>query len=344
MAKMFGRLATAIVGAVLVALGAAAHAAGSTAITVSGTRIGHDPPGPVQLLPDYFAGFAVVDVDYPAAILGMDRSIEVAAAAVAQAVDSTGGPLVVAGFSQGAIAVAYQKKLLMGRPPEQRPDDDRLTFVTIGDPTGASGIMRFLPFRIPVLGLSPVAVPETPYDSVVVTGEYDGWADFPDRPWNLVSVANALLGVIYVHGRYELLTEGLDLTVVPERNVTMVTNALGGNTTTYVVPTGRLPLLAPLRDIGVPEPLVAALETPLRRVVDAGYARNDPAVVPASARPKAGQSPGRGAARAVGDPARAAIGPAAGKPGAGTPSRGAAQRRAVSTASTVSTVSTASLR
>lgn len=336
-AKVIHRFATAIAAAALVAVGTAAPAVGATAITVSGTRIGHAPPGPVQLLPEYFAGDTVIDVDYPAAILGMDRSIATAAAGVARAVDDTDGPLVVAGFSQGAIAVAYEKRLLMDRPPAQRPQADRLTFVTVGDPTGAGGIMRFLPFPVPVLGLSPIAAPETPYDWLVVTGEYDGWADFPDRPWNLISLANALLGVIYVHGRYELLPAGLDLAAVPEQNITTVTNSLGGRTTTYVIPTARLPLVQPLRDIGVPEPVVAALEVPLRRIVDAGYVRNDPAkaVAPPSASPTAAaQRLGRSPARAAASPRRVAAEPAAeasaGKGAARMPARGATARRVAS--------------
>lgn len=341
MAKMVHRFATAIAAAALVAVGTAAAASGATAITVSGTRIGHAPPGPVQLLPEYFAGDAVIDVDYPAAILGMDRSIATAAAGVARAVDETDGPLVVAGFSQGAIAVAYEKRLLMDRPPAQRPQADRLTFVTVGDPTAAGGIMRFLPFPIPVLGLSPIAVPDTPYDSIVVTGEYDGWADFPDRPWNLISLANALLGVIYVHGRYELLPDGLDLTAVPEQNISTVTNSLGGRTTTYVIPTERLPLVQPLRDIGVPESAVATLEVPLRRIVDAGYARNDPAKAvapPGASSTAAAPRPGRSPARAAVSPRRVAAEPAggpsaeapAGKGAARMPARGATPRRAAS--------------
>lgn len=326
MATVIRRFAVAVAAAALIALGAAAPAPGATAITVSGTQIGHTPPGPVQLLPDYFAGDTVVDIAYPAAIFGMDRSIAVAAAGVAQAVADTDGPLVVAGFSQGAIALVYEKQRLMATPAEQRPDADRLTFVTVGDPTGPGGILRFLPFRIPVLGLSPVAVPETPYDAIVVTGEYDGWADFPDRPWNLISLANALLGVIYVHGRYELLPDGLDLTAVPERNITATTNSLGGRTTTYLVPTEKLPLVAPLRDIGVPEPLVAALEKPLRSIVDAGYARNDPAA--AEVPPPAGHRPDRRPERAAAAPRRSSAQRPIETRAATMPARGAAQRRA----------------
>ena len=179
--------------------------------------------------------------------------------------------------------MGYVKQALMTLPAELRPAPGRLEFVTLGDPTGPQGILRSLPFKVPLLDLTPFAPPETPYDTVVVNGEYDGWADFPDRPWNLVSLANALLGTAYVHGGYELIPGGLDLSTVPPANITTSTNSLGGTTTVYLIPTPRLPLVQPLRDIGVPEPMVAALEEPLKAMVDAGYVRNDPPVPTAAA-------------------------------------------------------------
>ena len=164
----------------------------------------------------------------------------------------------------------------MALPADLRPAPDRLGFVTVGDPTGAQGILRDAAVQGPATGSDPVRAPETPYDTVVVNGEYDGWADFPDRPWNLVSLVNALLGIAYVHGGYETIPGGLDLSTVPPANITTSTNSLGGTTTVYLIPTERLPLVQPLRDIGVPEPVVAALEAPLKAMVDAGYVRNDP--------------------------------------------------------------------
>jgi len=267
---------TALTVAVAAGLITAVPAVAATAVTVSGTRILHPPPYPEQLLPGYFSGDAVTNVDYPAAVFGMDVSVGVAAAGIAQAIGNTPGPVVVGGFSQGAIAVTYAKRALMALPPDQRPAADSLSFVTIGDPTARGGILRFLPSIVPVIDLTPVTMPETPYDTVVVNGEYDGWGDFPDRPWNLISVANALLGVLYVHGHYEVIPGGLDLSMVPAANITTTTNALGGRTTTYLIPTAKLPLVQPLRDIGVPEEIVAAIEAPLRAIVDAGYSRADP--------------------------------------------------------------------
>jgi hypothetical protein len=105
-------------------------------------------------------------------------------------------------------------------PPEQRPAADQLTFVTIGDPTNPQGILHWLPGRVPVIGVSPVDVHDTPYDTVIVNREYDGWAD--------------------VHGRY-LELGPIDLDAVRAENVTETTNSAGGKTTTYLVPTDKLP-------------------------------------------------------------------------------------------------------
>lgn len=275
--------------AVAVALAAgvitAVPALGVTALTVSGTEALHPPPHPEDLLPGYFAGVDVSRIDYPAAVFGMDSSLAVATAGIGSALLDSAGPVIVAGFSQGAIAVAYAKQALMALPQDQRPAVDRLSFLTIGDPAGPAGILKSLPFRVPVIGLSPFTAPPTPYASVIVNGEYDAWGDFPDRPWNLVSLANALLGIMYVHGRYETIPGGLDLATVPAANVSTSTNSLGGTTTSYLIPTAKLPLVQPLRDIGIPEPIVSALEKPLKAMVDAGYARHDTPVAVAAPQP-----------------------------------------------------------
>lgn len=276
----------AVAAVVTAALVTTVPALGATAFTISGTRILHDPPYPEQLVPGEFAGYDVEHIKYPASVFGMDRGIWEAAGAVAAGVDrfvgvdDEGNPItekiIVAGFSQGAIVIAYEKKRLMKLDEDERPTVDQLKFVTIGDPTGPNGILRWIPFRIPIIGLTPVRPPDTPYETTIINGEYDGWADFPDRPWNLIATANALLGIIYVHGRYEDKVDGWDLSTVPEKNIVETVNKAGGKTTTYLIPTEKLPLLQPLRDLGFPESFVTALEAPLRKIIDAAYKRNDP--------------------------------------------------------------------
>jgi hypothetical protein len=52
---------------------------------------------------------------------------------------------------------------------------------------------------IPILNYTPQPVPETKYNIVVVAQEYDGFADFPDRPIQLAT-ANAIAGTGVIPG------------------------------------------------------------------------------------------------------------------------------------------------
>jgi hypothetical protein len=106
----------------------------------------------------------------------------------------------------------------------------------------------------------------------VVTGEYDGAADFPDRPWNLLAVVNAIVGAVFVH----VPVMFADLSTVPPENITTTVNSVGGTTTSYLFPTERLPLVQLF-------PSLAPMEALLKGWVDAGYSRNDQAAVTRSA-------------------------------------------------------------
>lgn len=129
---------------------------------------------------------------------------------------------------------------------------------------------------IPLLNYRVSRVPESPPypPTTVVIGEYDGWADPPDRPWNLISLANSALGLVYVHGP---AIWDVDLSDVPPENTTV-----DGTVTTHLVPTEKLPLTRPLRAVGVPPdrvvdrpisffvpssmPVIAATTSPVTRV------------------------------------------------------------------------------
>lgn len=158
---------------------------------------------------------------------------------------------------------------LADSPDAPSPDDVR--FVLIAPPE--AGVAEYFKegTYIPILNYRVSRIPESPYPTTIVIGEYDGWADPPDRPWNLVSSANALLGIVYVHGPPIF---GVDLDTVDETTTTH-TNGAGGTVTTHFVPTENLPLTQPLRDVGVPDALVDKADRVLRPVVDAGYVRHD---------------------------------------------------------------------
>ena len=131
--------------------------------------------------------------------------------------------------------------------------------------------------QIPIVGLTATPPVESRYDTVVVTNEYDFWGDFPDRPWNLVALANAVMGAAFVHTRVSFSPSD-----VPLSNISTTTNSLGATVTTYLVPTQHLPLTEALRIVGVPAKIVDTIDNVLRPIIDAGYSRND---APGSTRP-----------------------------------------------------------
>jgi hypothetical protein len=94
----------------------------------------------------------------------------------------------------------------------------------------------------------------------------------PDRPWNLISSANALAGIVYIHGPP---IAAADVTDLPPTTFVPRTDDEHGSVTTYLVPTKNLPLTQVFRDVGVPDALVDKADQVLRPVVDAGYVRHD---------------------------------------------------------------------
>ena len=112
------------------------------------------------------------------------------------------------------------------------------------------------------------ATPDSPYPTTIYNQEYDGFADIPQYPLNLISDLNAFLGFQYVHPTYRDLTQQ------------QIDNAknLGtyGTTTYYMIPTENLPLLIPLRAIPViGNPVADLLQPDLRVLVDLGYGSVD---------------------------------------------------------------------
>lgn len=180
-------------------------------------------------------------------------------------------PILVYGYSQGAVVAGQYKA---------RTTDGDIVYVLLSNPGRPNGgiLARFQGFTIPILdiplsgptpttseGWQPGDAPTT-YDLV---RQYDGWADFPKYPLNVLATINALLGIAYLHGSYELdidpeqaLAEDADTDTHVYRD-----------TVYYTMGTDLLPLLRPLEQIGVPRPLLLALDAPLRVIVEQGYDR-----------------------------------------------------------------------
>ncbi|HKV22661.1 MAG TPA: PE-PPE domain-containing protein [Mycobacterium sp.] len=177
-----------------------------------------------------------------------------------EVVEGTDGKVVIIGESMGSM-VAWRAAAQLA---EADPTRD-IEVVLIASPdVGISEYFKEGTY-IPILNYRVSRVAQTPYKTTIVVGEYDGWSDPPDRPWNLVSSANAMLGIAYVHGPPSFTANVEDLTPVSEN----------GNVTTYLLPTENLPLTQVFRDVGVPDALVDKADEVLRPIVDAGYVRND---------------------------------------------------------------------
>lgn len=176
-------------------------------------------------------------------------SIAIGASLLVGEITTTQGPIVVGGFSQGA-AVANAAMYNLSINPKA-PAKDQLRFVLVADPNHSPSASKWM-------------VPETQYDVMAITQEYDGFADYPDRWWNPIATYNATLGGLYLH----FATIDADLSTVPLENITVTVNSKGGVTTHYLVPTETLPLVKFL-------PFLAPLEPWLKEQVNAGYSRYD---------------------------------------------------------------------
>lgn len=206
-----------------------------------------------------------VVVDYSQNPFITDRALAQGVERAEAAVRATDGPVVVIGESMGSMVAAHLAVELAAGEDPPPPSDVR--FVLIASPE--AGVAQWFRegVRVPLVKYTVHRIPATPYPTAIVTGEYDPWADPPDRPWNLIADANALMGMVYVHGPPSW---DVDLADIPPENVTV-----DGTVTTYFRPTAQLPLTRPLRDLGVPDRLVDAADGILRPLVDAGYRRHD---------------------------------------------------------------------
>ena len=188
--------------------------------------------------------------------------------------------LVIYGYSQGAIIANLEKRKLAEQYPAGTTAPD-IDFVLSGDINLPNGGLtaRFAGLYIPILDVSfnGPAPTDTQFDTVDINRQYDGFADFPLYPLNVISLLNALLGALYVHP-YDLEVSLADPTTSPP------IKSQHGDTTYYFFETQDLPLFAPLRTLGVPESLIDVVEPFFRVLVDLGYDRSIPPWEPTPAR------------------------------------------------------------
>jgi hypothetical protein len=105
------------------------------------------------------------------------------------------------------------------------------------------------------------------FNTDVYTMEYDGYADFPRYPLNLLSSLNALAGMFLVHtGYFGLSHEDI------ANAIQLETTDPSSLTDYYMIPSEHLPLLDLLRlSPGWGSPLAALLEPSMRILVNLGY-------------------------------------------------------------------------
>ena len=200
-----------------------------------------------------------------------------------------GQPYLVEGYSQSA-AITIDEKIQLLQAGEH-PDVTFLLLGSLNRPDG--GIYeRFPGLDIPGLGGFFTYNGAEPTDAGIPTidiaNQYDFFADFPEFPINPVADLNAVFGIIYAHAAYgdgplpeqipEIWPDSAPLSgPYADQYVLGSTETVmqqDGDTTFYFIPTTELPLLDPLRSLGVPESVLNIFQPALQVVVEAGYDRS----------------------------------------------------------------------
>lgn len=176
---------------------------------------------------------------------------------------SAENPIVVFGYSQSATLSTLTMEQLHD---EGVPSDD-VHFVLVGDAAAPSGGIHT------IFGTAP-PTPDDLYPTDVYTLEYDGFADFPRYPINLLTDLNALIGVFTKHLQYlNLDSDQINNAVLLPGSADLTGE---GMTNFYMMPSETLPLLEPLRLLPViGQPLYDLLEPDARILVNLGYGNID---------------------------------------------------------------------
>lgn len=174
---------------------------------------------------------------------------------------------VIFGFSQGAVVASQYKGSHVGN-----------TYILVENPSRPNGgiLQRFEGWHIPILDVTfSGATPNNGDNTIDVARQYDGWADFPTYLWNPLAIANALAGMVLVHGNTQLELTQADLDAAENsNNPDYYQYDINSKTKYYVVRTYPIPLLMPL-DPFLPDAVIAALDAPLRKLIETAYDRSD---------------------------------------------------------------------
>ena len=180
--------------------------------------------------------------------------------------------------SQSSTVASVSIQQLMA---ESSPGQNLVRFVLTGDPNNPNGgpFARFHGLYVPVLDVlfNGATPPNSPYPTMIFTNQYDGVADFPQYPLNLISDANAVAGFLNGQHYYAAPLAYQQLPTSP---------GYTGNTQYFMSLTQNLPLTDWLRN-DLPAPYGNALgdliQPDLRVIVDMGYGSGDYANIPTPA-------------------------------------------------------------
>lgn len=189
-----------------------------------------------------------------------------------QGLITLGNNVNVLGYSQSAVVSSLEMRNLQALGS---PNTDNLAFTLLGNPMAPNGglLSRFPGLSLPALGLDFYGgtPSNTGYELNQYTLLYDGYADFPQYPLNLLADLNAFAGIQFVHGDYpdldpNNLPAGYNLVQLP------VSPGNNGLENYYMITYPGLPILEPLRAIPViGNPLADLVEPNLTYLVNLGY-------------------------------------------------------------------------
>lgn len=182
-----------------------------------------------------------------------------------------GNNVTVVGYSQSAIISSLEMNALAS---QGNPYQGQLTFTLIANPMNPNGglFSRFAGLVFPSIGMNFYgATPaSTPYPTNIFTAQYDGYADFPRYPLNVLSDVNAMAGILFIHGAYGganpySLPNGFQLVELPTSSANVATHY-------YMITYPDLPMLLPLRALPIiGNPLADLVQPNLKLLVNLGY-------------------------------------------------------------------------
>lgn len=206
---------------------------------------------------DQASGNTCSDLTYP--YLWGDMSVDWGAQSLTDTLNDVTTPTTVWGYSLGA-AVAT-RWLTAHAHDADAPSASDLNFILTGNAKRKYGGSWWL---YP----STTTTPGSQYTVLDIAREYDGAADTPSDMGNIVAWANQIAGFWFIHTNYGSVDLVNDEKLVWQE----------GNTTYVLVRTPNVPLLEPLRWVGLGF-IADFFNAPLKEIIDSAYDRDYPNII-----------------------------------------------------------------